>query len=137
MVFSSISFLYYFLPITLLLYFIVPKKIKNFVLLLASLFFYFYGEPRYIIVLIFSCIFNYYYGKWMEKTTNPLRKYLLIINLVINFGILFYFKYFNFFLDNINHLFNTNLGWASIVMPIGISFFTFQATIRGKFIMKQ
>ncbi len=128
MVFSSISFLYYFLPITLLLYFIVPKKIKNFVLLLASLFFYFYGEPRYIIVLIFSCIFNYYYGKWMEKTTNPLRKYLLIINLVINFGILFYFKYFNFFLDNINHLFNTNLGWASIVMPIGISFFTFQAT---------
>jgi len=128
MVFSSISFLYYFLPITLLLYFIVPKKIKNFILLIASLAFYFYGEPRYIIVLILSCVFNYYYGKYLEKSPDSIKKYLLIINLVINFGILFYFKYFNFFLDNINHLFKTNLTWTSIIMPIGISFFTFQAT---------
>jgi len=128
MVFSSISFLYYFLPITLFLYFIVPKKIKNFILLIASLAFYFYGEPRYIIVLILSCVFNYYYGKYLEKSPDSIKKYLLIINLVINFGILFYFKYFNFFLDNINHLFKTNLTWTSIIMPIGISFFTFQAT---------
>lgn len=128
MVFSSISFLYYFLPITLLLYFVVPKKTKNFILLFASLFFYFYGEPRYILVLIFSCVFNYYYGKYLEKSSGSLKKKLLVINLVINFGILFYFKYFHFFLDNINHLFNTNLAWTSIIMPIGISFFTFQAT---------
>ena len=128
MVFSSISFLYYFLPITLFLYFIVPKKTKNFILLLASLLFYFYGEPRYVLILIFSCIFNYYYGKLLEKQSKPLKKYLLMINLIINFGILFYFKYFNFFLDNVNILFNINLSWTSIIMPIGISFFTFQAT---------
>lgn len=128
MVFSSISFLYYFLPLTLFFYFIVPKKTKNFVLLIASLVFYFYGEPRYILVLIFSCIFNYYYGRYLEKKTGNLKKKLLIVNLIINFGILFYFKYFNFFLDNINYLFHTNLSWSSIIMPIGISFFTFQAT---------
>lgn len=128
MVFSSISFLYAFLPIVLILYFIVPNKLKNFILLISSLFFYFYGEPRYIIVLIFSCIFNYYYGKILEKSSKNKKKLLLIINLVTNFGILFYFKYFNFFLDNINRLLNTNLTWLSIIMPIGISFFTFQAT---------
>ncbi len=128
MVFSSISFLYYFLPITLLLYVIVPKKAKNFVLLITSLFFYFYGEPRYILVLIFSCIFNYYYGKYLEKAPANFKKKLLVINLVVNFGILFYFKYFNFFLENINYLFATNLSWTGIIMPIGISFFTFQAT---------
>lgn len=128
MVFSSISFLYYFLPITLFLYFIVPLKFKNLVLLIVSLFFYFYGEPRYVLILIFSCVFNYYYGKYLEQKSGILKKTLLIINLIINFGILFYFKYFNFFLDNINYLFKTNLSWTKIIMPIGISFFTFQAT---------
>lgn len=128
MVFSSISFLYIFLPITLLMYFIVPRKIKNLVLLFASLLFYFYGEPRYILVLIFSCCFNYCYGKYLEKAPSSLRKYLLIVNLIINFGILFYFKYFNFFLDNVNYLLKTSLSWSVIIMPIGISFFTFQAT---------
>lgn len=129
MVFSSISFLYYFLPITLLSYFLVPKKVKNIILLIASLLFYFYGEPRYIIILIFSCIMNYYLGKVMEKIkVQKNKKRLLIVTLLINFGMLFYFKYFNFFLDNINSLFATNLTWTQIVMPIGISFFTFQAT---------
>ena len=128
MVFSSISFLYYFLPITLLLYFLIFKKSQNLVLLFASLFFYFYGEPKCILVLLFSCIFNYYYGKFLETSQKSLRKFLLIINLVINFGILFYFKYFQFFLDNINYLFKSNISWSNILMPIGISFFTFQAT---------
>ena len=67
MVFSSITFLFYFLPIVLGIYYIVPNKVKNIVLLLASMFFYFYGEPRYIIVLIFSCLLNYYYGKTLEE----------------------------------------------------------------------
>lgn len=128
MVFSSISFLHYFLPITLLFYFIVPKNCKNIVLLVASLFFYFYGEPSYLFILIFSCFFNYYYGKYLERKSGNIREILLIINLIINFGILFYFKYFHFFLENINLLFDSNLSWMSIVMPIGISFFTFQAT---------
>lgn len=127
MVFSSITFLYYFLPTVLLIYYVFSKKFKNFILLLASLFFYFYGEPKYIIVLIFSCIFNYYFGKLLENFKAH-KKLLLMINMVVNFGILFYFKYFNFFLDNINTLFSTNLYWKNIVMPIGISFFTFQAT---------
>jgi len=129
MVFSSIAFLYYFLPIILILYFIVPKKWKNGCLLLFSLLFYFYGEPRYILILIFSCLMNYYLGKIIEKINNKQRKKgLLVITLLVNFGMLFYFKYFNFFLDNINSLFATNLAWTQIVMPIGISFFTFQAT---------
>ena len=128
MVFSSIPFLYYFLPITLFLYFIVKSKYRNFILLLASLFFYFYGEPKHILVLIFSCVFNYYYGKYLEKVNTKKKKTLLIINLFINFGILFYFKYFTFLLDNINYLFKSNLSLPNIIMPIGISFFTFQAT---------
>lgn len=128
MVFSSITFLYYFLPITLILYLLVPKNKKNSILLLASLLFYFYGEPRYIIILLFSCIFNYYFAKTLEKAKDQNRKKFLIINLIINFGILFYFKYFNFFLDNINIIFNTKINLINIIMPIGISFFTFQAT---------
>ena len=125
MVFSSVSFLYYFLPITLIFYFLMPQKIKNLVLLIMSLIFYFYGEPRYIIVLIFSCFYNYYFGKLIEKSKN--KKAYLIINLITNFGILFYFKYFNFFLENINSIIGTNYS-LYIIMPIGISFFTFQAT---------
>lgn len=128
MIFSSISFLYYFLPLVLLIYYISKKRYRNFILLIASLFFYFYGEPKYIIVLIISCIFNYYSGKVLENINPNFKKYILIFNLIINFGILFYFKYFNFFLDNINSLLNTNLTFSKIIMPIGISFFTFQAT---------
>ena len=128
MVFSSIEFLYMFLPIVLIVYFFSPKKIKNFVLLLASLIFYFFGETRFVMLLIFAFIFNYYSGLYIEKNEGKKKKILLILNLVINFGLLFYFKYFNFFLDNINHLFNSSLSWSKIIMPIGISFFTFQAT---------
>lgn len=128
MVFSSITFLYYFLPALIIIYFVVPNKFKNLILLLFSMFFYFYGEPRYIIVLLFSCVFNYYYGKIIEKAPRKRKKLLLAINLIVNFGILFYFKYFHFFLDNINALFGTNLSWMNVIMPIGISFFTFQST---------
>ena len=129
MVFSSVSFLYYFLPIILIFYFLAPQKLRNLVLLIGSLFFYFYGEPRYILVLIFSIIFNYYIGKLIEKLTNKnIKKTVFISSIVINFGLLFYFKYFNFFIDNINNIFATNINPLNIVMPIGISFFTFQAS---------
>ena len=127
MVFSSISFLYYFLPLCILCYFLIPAKYRNKVLLIFSLFFYFYGESKYIIVLIFSCILNYYAGKLILKYPKK-KKILLIADLVINFGLLFYFKYFNFFITNINNLLNTDLPLLQIIMPIGISFFTFQAT---------
>ena len=127
MVFSSITFLFYFLPITLLLYFIVPKKMRNFILLVASLLFYFYGEPKYIIILLFSCIFNYYASKLLTKFPNQ-KKLLLISSLVINFGLLVYFKYFNFLITNLNNAFKLNFDTLNIILPIGISFFTFQAT---------
>ncbi len=128
MVFSSIPFLYYFLPIVLLSYFVVPKKFKNSILLISSLFFYFYGEPKFILVLLFSCVFSYLFGKWIDKCQVPWKKKsLLVLSLCINFGILFYFKYYNFFVSNINHLFPDTLPFLSIVMPIGISFFTFQS----------
>lgn len=126
MVFSSIVFIYYFLPLCILCYFLVPAKFRNKILLIFSLFFYFYGESKYIIVLIFSCIFNYYSGNFILKY--PRKKNLILIaNLIINFGCLFYFKYFNFFITNINNLLNTEFPILQIIMPIGISFFTFQA----------
>ncbi|MEG1495255.1 MAG: MBOAT family O-acyltransferase [Bacilli bacterium] len=128
MVFSSITFLFYFLPLVFLCYFIVPKKGKNIVLLIASFIFYFYGEPKYIVVLIISCLLNYYFGKLVAKSEGNIAKRYLIINLIINFGMLFYFKYFNFLIDNINNLFNSEFALIKIIMPIGISFFTFQAT---------
>ena len=128
MVFSSISFLYYFLPITLLLYIFVPNKIKNYILLMASIVFYMCGEPRYVLVLIFSCVFNYLIGLFISKSSNnKKRKLLMIVAIVIDFLILFYFKYLNFFVENINKIFNVDLGIYIYAMPIGISFFTFQA----------
>lgn len=126
MVFSSIAFIYYFLPLCILCYFLVPTRFRNKILLIFSLFFYFYGESKYIIVLIFSCIFNYYSGNFILKYPRK-KKLILIANLIINFGCLFYFKYFNFFISNINNLLNTELPILQIIMPIGISFFTFQA----------
>ena len=128
MVFSSITFLYYFLPIVLFIYFIVPSKFRNLVLLISSLFFYFYGEPRYILVLLFSVVFNYYMGKLISKENSKYRKVLFISDMIINFGLLFYFKYFDFFIDNINQILNIKIPLFNIIMPIGISFFTFQAT---------
>ena len=125
MLFSSISFIYYFLPILILIYFIVPNKYKNITLLLFSLIFYFLGEPKYIIVLILSCIINYLISIGIYKNKN--KKLLLILALIYNIGQLLVFKYTDFFIDNINNIFNTKISFMYIVMPIGISFFTFQA----------
>lgn len=125
MVFSSITFIYYFLPILLLVYFIVGKKYKNIVLLIFSLLFYFYGEATYIWILILSCIVNYVFAILIDKY-NSKAKIFLIIGLIFDIGLLFYFKYTNFFIENINNIFSTPIRYLDIVMPIGISFFTFQ-----------
>jgi len=125
MLFSSITFLYYFLPIFLIFYYITPKKYKNITILIFSLVFYFLGEPRYIIVLILSCIINYILSKKIEKSNFPKR--YLIIALIYNVGQLLIFKYTDFFISNINQMLNTNIPYTYITMPIGISFFTFQA----------
>ncbi len=123
MIFSSIYFIYYFLIIFLILYFITPKKYKNYTLLLGSLFFYFYGDSKYIVLLLISSLVNYILGRLISKKN---KKLFLIIGLIFNFGLLFYFKYFNFFLSNINSLFKTNINLFSIVLPLGISFYTFK-----------
>lgn len=123
MIFSSIYFIYYFLIIFLILYFITPKKFKNYTLLLGSLFFYFYADSKYIVLLLISSLVNYILGRLISKKN---KKLFLIIGLIFNFGLLFYFKYFNFFLSNINSLFKTNINLFSIVLPLGISFYTFK-----------
>lgn len=123
MVFSGITFLYYFLPIMLFIYFISKTKYKNIILLIGSLLFYFYGEPKYIIILLLSGIINYFIGK---KLVSKNKKIYLILGLTLNLGLLFYFKYFNFLLENINNIFNSNINYINVIIPLGISFYTFK-----------
>lgn len=126
MVFSSITFIYYFLPIVLFLYFIVPKKYRNLVLLISSLLFYFYGEQKYILLLVGSSIFNYFFGKLISN--NKKKKLYLVIGLLVNFLVLVYFKYMDFFIENFNNIFNISLSYLNLIIPLGISFYTFQVT---------
>ena len=125
MVFSSITFLFYFLPIVLAIYYIVPNKAKNLVLLLASLFFYFYGEPTYVIIMVISIVLTYIFGLLMDKYPNH-KKTFLILSIVTSIGILVYFKYFNFLMDNINMFIGGKIDFIYVALPIGISFYTFQ-----------
>ena len=126
MLFSSMIFLWLFLPVVIILYFISNKKLKNIILLVASLIFYSWGEPKYIILMLISIIINYYFGLFIDRYRNK-SKLLLIIDIIINLMILGYFKYFNFFSSNINRLFQGNIiSLRNIVLPIGISFYTFQ-----------
>lgn len=127
MLFSSIIFIYFFIPLLLLVYFITPTKYRNIPLLMFSLLFYFLGEPKYIIILILSCIINYYISKLMtHKKFKKHKKVLLILVLIYDIGQLLYFKYTDFFITNINNIFNSNISLLQVIMPIGISFFTFQ-----------
>lgn len=123
MVFSSVSFLFFFLPLLLIVYFVVPKRFKNYVLLAFSLFFYYFGEKNFIVLLIATSLINYILGIIIEKKQGKL---FLILGIVINVGILFYYKYANFFLENFHNLFQMNLPSLKVVLPLGISFFTFQ-----------
>ena len=128
MVFSGLYFLFVFLPLAFLLYFITPIKYRNYVLLIESLFFYSFGEGKLVFILLFSSVFNYYVAKWIQKE----RKKGIILSLVVNLGILFCFKYLNFTLSNIMWMFGLlhlqcPLHVLNIILPIGISFYTFQA----------
>lgn len=127
MVFSSISFLYYFLPAVLALYFLVPFRYKNAVLLIASQFFYFYGEPLYSILMILSSLSGYLHGIWIDKTrTGRYAKLPLISSVFSSIGVLLFFKYADFLIDNLNWVFRSNIPLLRIALPIGISFYTFQ-----------
>lgn len=123
MVFASITFLYYFLPIFLILYFIFPKKYKNIVLLIFSFIFYFYGEPKYILLMLIEVFFSYFMTLSLEKNKS---KSLLGIIISFHIFLLCVFKYFNFIITNINSIFGGNNSLLNIVLPIGISFYTFQ-----------
>ena len=127
MVFSSNIFLYFFLPIFLILYFLTPRKYRNYTLLLFSLIFYAYGAPDFVLVLVGECIINYYLVRGMRR-----RKTLfLVLSIVLTLGMLLYFKYANFFMENLNSVLtwfqHEPVSWRKIALPIGISFFTFQS----------
>lgn len=124
MLFSSVTFIYFFLPLLLLIYTLTPNKHKNKTILIFSLLFYFIGESKYTIILLASCIINYLLSKKIEKSKKP--KIYLIISLTYNIGQLLIFKYTDFFIQNLNSIFNLNINYLYLVMPLGISFFTFQ-----------
>ena len=125
MVFSSLTFLFYFLPIVLIIYYIVPKKAKNIVLLISSLLFYFYGEPKFGILMVISILLTYIHGLLMDKY--PKRKKLFLISsVVISSGLLVVFKYTDFIISNINMVLHSNIDLVKLSLPIGISFYTFQ-----------
>ena len=127
MLFSSVSFLYYFLPITLILYFVSKDKYKNIILLLASLFFYFYGEPKYTVLMLISAFSAYIHGILIEKFREKgYSKLFLVSGLVVSLGILIVFKYMDFIIKNINYISNSNIKLLRLVLPIGICFYTFQ-----------
>lgn len=123
MTFTSISFLYYFLPIFLIFYFLIPNKFKNLILLLFSFIFYFYAEPKYILLIILEILVAYFFGIIIEKKK---KKSILIFAIIFHVLILCIFKYSNFIINNINIIFDTNIKFLNILLPIGISFYTFQ-----------
>src|ERR1044071_6722653 len=103
MVFSSVIFLVYFLPVFLTLYFLIPAKLKNFVLLLSSIFFYAWGAPLFIFAILGTTTLDFYFVKLLSKSeTETKRKMFLVLSLCLNVGLLFYFKYCNFFIENFN-----------------------------------
>ena len=127
LLFSTISFIYYFLATVLLLYFIVPFKLKNFVLLVASLFFYFYGEPKYIWLMIATILSSYIHGLLIDKFRGTVwSKVFLWTSVITSIGALGFFKYSDFFIGNVNSLFKTDFSLLGLALPIGISFYTFQ-----------
>ncbi len=127
MVFSSLPFLFIFMPITFILYYIVKgNKAKNIILMIASLIFYAWGEPIYIILMIITSLVNYLSGIIMEKYPRK-RKITLITTISISLFLLGFYKYGNFFIENINKLFSLSFKKQNFPLPIGISFYTFQA----------
>lgn len=128
MVFSSITFIFIFLPLVVIFYYITPKKLKNVVLFLSSLFFYAWGEPIYILLMIFSIIFNYIIGIDIElnKHNHRSKKNSLIFGIIVNLFILGFFKYYGFLVENLNFILPFKIKYSEISLPIGISFYTFQ-----------
>jgi alginate O-acetyltransferase complex protein AlgI len=130
MIFSTPTFIFAFLPIVLAVYYASPPRIRNLILFLGSLIFYAWGEPVYITIMLFSTVFDYMNGILIVKFKDAgqiRRARLVLINaIIINLSILAFFKYSNFFITNVNHIFSSNIGLLNLALPIGISFYTFQ-----------
>ena len=126
MLFSSMTFIFLFLPIVCTLYFFVKKEWQNLLLLAASFIFYAWGEPAYLSIMLLTIILNYFGALAVNRWPNH-KKSLLVLSIVGNLGFLFYFKYFNFALETISDLSGHSFNFIDVVMPIGISFYTFQA----------
>lgn len=130
MVFSSLVFLCIFLPIMIIGYYMLPKKCRNIFLLIGSLFFYAWGEPKYIFLMLASIVGNYLFGisihHFAVKENISAKKFLVLFTVIFNIGLLLYFKYFVLIMTTAKNLFNENIIVPEIALPIGISFFTFQ-----------
>ena len=127
MLFSSVPFLFYFLPAALLIYFAAPRQLKNAVLLLASLFFYAWGEPKYMLLMLVSIVQGYLFGLLVEKHRGEkASKLFLALSVLVSLGLLGYFKYADFFLSSVNAVTGLSLPLLKLSLPIGISFYTFQ-----------
>ena len=130
MVFSSLYFTFFFLPVVVLLYYLAKDEYKNYLLLIASLYFYSYNEPTFVFVMIASILINYVLARMISKAKQNgqfIPKILLVTDILINISILFVFKYLDFAIRTSNLLFHTNISLKHLALPIGISFFTFQA----------
>lgn len=132
MVFSSILFILFFLPAFIAVYFLVPQKLKNIVILLFSIVFYSWGAPRFIFVILGTTFLDFHLVRWMSQSKREnYRRLLLVISVSINLGLLIYFKYSNFFVENLNSVLSllgseNHIQWTKLVLPIGISFYTFE-----------
>lgn len=128
MVFSSLIFIFIFLPITLIVYYLVPKTKQNYVLFISSLIFYGWGEPVYIILMIISIMINHIGGLLIQeyRSNKDFCKFIFITVLVLDLSSLVFFKYYGFIIDNINVIFNSTLRIKNLPLPLGISFYTFQ-----------
>ena len=128
MLFSSMTFLFVFMPLVMAVYFLSKKEIRNYVLLIASIIFYAWGEPRYLALMIITILVNYAGAILLDKHySSRQRLWIVSLTIVLDLSFLFYFKYFNFVVDNINGVLATDFQLLDVIMPIGISFYTFQA----------
>ena len=128
MLFSSIVFLFSFLPAVMILYYLLPVRFRNVILLLASLVFYAWGEPVYLFLMLLSILFNYFSGLDIARNLQDKRaaKRSLVFNLIINLAVLGFFKYEGFVLDTLNGILPVHISYHALPLPIGISFYTFQ-----------
>lgn len=128
MLFSGLLFIFQFMPIFFIAYYLTPKRYRNLILFIASLFFYAWGEPGYVILIFVSIFINYIAGLFLEYYVNKekIRKLILILAIIYNVGSLLFFKYFNFIIHNMNLIIHREMNPLNIALPLGISFYTFQ-----------